>query len=479
MGKYLSPPTLEQVNNSDLKCAVIWYPSDDGLFFQQAVRGALNELTNRYMWEGESTIKQAIQQKFIEADLKTDGTFFVTDCELLDELMEDGEMAINVTVNQECGGGCCGGSGSGININIENNTGLELQDLPDVFPVDDGENPPDGWDTYEEYKADKCALATQMVNDFIDTFGKAQTVSGLVAIGAGFALTAATAAPFMNTLLVGLMAVGVGYGAGLIILTGALIAMIAWGSTTWDYWNDMFDYMQANKQSLICDIYESQSPHEANQIFHNYQVAALGSLGIGGTKWDTKILDVSNALFNAMLPFEFFIELFRKAETFIYGVADCSNCGVANPNNATFQFDVEACTEVLGADGYTWDYWGDLLIESGIDCDGNGQWGNIFASLGNTMDGIRFVNGTRHIEHSIQGDLGGHTLELTMVSGRFDPETVRLRWYNDLGNQMGVDQDETFQHGETRQFTYPAGAHRVRLETILNGVALVGINVAP
>lgn len=109
MGQWLSPPEPE---NYETKCAVIYYPHDDGAFYLAALRGAISQLARSYNWEGSPEKTAKIRQIMIEHELMTDAVFFGADCEIIEALYDGGtEMAINQTVNVTCG--CCDGKDKG------------------------------------------------------------------------------------------------------------------------------------------------------------------------------------------------------------------------------------------------------------------------------------------------------------------------------------------------------------------------------
>jgi hypothetical protein len=154
----------------------------------------------------------------------------VTDCELLTELIEE-EMAITINVsnsgnnsNSSCG--CCGGGGGGNNPitnvpwvpSLPGQGGQEEYDTlpPPGTGIDDGINPPPGFDTYEDYLAYKCQAATKLVDDLLETLNNLQTFGGMVGL-----LGPILAATLMNGTTLGPLFAG-------IIGTG-VAATFAWG----------------------------------------------------------------------------------------------------------------------------------------------------------------------------------------------------------------------------------------------------------
>lgn len=334
MGRYLSPPTVEDVNSAELKCAVIWYPSDDGLFFQNAVRGALANLRYGHMWEGSKEVRQAIVQRFIESDLKTDRYFFIKDCEVLEEAIdEDGTMAITVNVQNDCGGGCgCGGDGTAVYPDFPNPTPIPVEPLPNNPPTDDGSTIPDGFETYEEYRTYKCNVATQMVDDFTETIGNFQSLGGIVAVGAGYAAVAFAGTAAYSGVVVGLMAAGLSVTGGIVILALAMGVLIGLGAVVFDHFNDIFDELTANRNQFICDVYATSNESEARQVFYDVAGTAVSNLAVTDGVRD-RLEEAVVGIIDALVPAEIVVSLFKLVADLGREDFDCSACDQAS----TFQ----------------------------------------------------------------------------------------------------------------------------------------------
>lgn len=343
MGQYLSP-SLAQVEQAKIKCAIIWYPADDGDFFLNAVRGALADLRFPYNWEGDSELVQAIAQRFIETDLLTDKYFFNTDCELIEELTDNGdsEMAVNVTVTNNCGCGCSGGGGTVINNTVEypNPTSTTIPPLDNILPIDDGVSIPDGFDTYEEYRTYKCGVATQMVDDFTETIGNLQTLGGLVAVGAGYASIALGSAATYNAVVVGLMAAGLSVSGGLLVISIALVALIALGAAVFDHFDTIFDELTANREDFICQVYNSSNETEARQVFYDVAGVAVTNLGVSDGVKD-QLGNAVVGIIDALVPAELVVTLFKFVDQIGKPDFDCSTCPPSGQLTTLFTFDTD------------------------------------------------------------------------------------------------------------------------------------------
>lgn len=355
MGKFLSP-TEEQIQSAELKCAVIWYYSDDGLFFQQAVRGALADLRFPYKWEGENGLTSLIAEKFTETDLMTDKTFFVKDCETLSEALdEDGTMAINVTVEQNCGSGCgCGGGGNPSFPDYPNDTELTIPKVPIQPPTDD--NPleyPDGFSDRADYDEYKCAYATQLVDDFTESVGNLQVISGLVTTLSGAALISALfSATTYNAIVAGLVAAGISVTGGVVLIAGALAALVGFGAIAYDKFNDIFDELTLMRGDFICAVYNSSSIEAARTVFIERYGTAVTNLGLDDGL-SAGLSNIVEGIVDALVPSEILLGLFELYKDFGTSDFDCSSCGAAF-GTALFTFDADAedWEFVIGRSGY-------------------------------------------------------------------------------------------------------------------------------
>ena len=355
MGKYLSP-TLEQVQNAEIKCAVIWYPSDDGLFFQQAVRGALADLRFAYNWEGSDLLTRAIAERFTETDLRTDGTFFVKDCETLDEALdEDGTMAINVTVNQECGGGCgCSGGGKYIIPDYPNETELVIPTVPIVPPTIPDENfVPDGFTDRADFDEYRCAYATQLVDDFSESVGNLQVISGLTVTASAAALMSLLfQASTYSAVVAGLVAAGVSVTGGLILLGGAMAALVGFGAVAYDKFNDIHDELVLMREQFICEVFNASDIAAARQIFIDRYGLAVTNLGLDDGL-TASLANIVESIIDALIPSEILLGLFELYKDFGVSDFDCSSCSsVAGTAVFTFDADEEGWANGLGRASY-------------------------------------------------------------------------------------------------------------------------------
>jgi hypothetical protein len=425
MGHSYLAPTLEQVLNSKLKCAVIWYYEDEGAFFSSAVRGALADLRYGYRWEADAVTRAAIVQRFIEADLKTDDYFFKTDCEIIDALLDDGdaeEMAINVTVNQECGCGCGSGGGGAYVPEYPNETELTLPIVPIQPPNDEGQTGvPEGFDNREEYDVYKCAYATQLVDDFTESVGNLQVISGLTA---GITLVAAygvvTSASTYAAVVAGIAAAGLSATGGLLLLGAAMIALLGFGSVAYDKFAQIFDELTAMRADFICEVYNSESIPQARQIFIDRYGTAVTNLGLddGLTAGLSNIVD---GIVDALIPSEIIIGLFQLYKDFGVSDFDCSTCG-GGSGSATFTFD---------ADEQGWNF---LVGRSSYDAVAQAL--SFHPKSGNSPDPTT-ITGQHGDFTAIAGLAAGTPIEVTGVS--FDLVN------GSLGDYFGHGKTVTFQ----------------------------------
>ena len=165
MGQYLSPPVPSDYVT---KCAIIFYPADDGAFYLQALKGQLSKLALRWIWEGDDAKQREIADIWLAHDLMTDDVFFRLDCEDIPVVVGDEDLNINVSCN--CG---CGGAGSEpttiICYDSDGNPVVTPQPPVEPYqepPVGDGwpvepayDDPPDGFADWTEFDVEACAAA--------------------------------------------------------------------------------------------------------------------------------------------------------------------------------------------------------------------------------------------------------------------------------------------------------------------------------
>jgi len=236
MGKYLSPESLDY----ETKCAVIFYPKDDGDLFLAALRGQLTRLESFWVWEGSRQFTEEIAYIWALHNVMSEDAWYKVDCADIPILTGDEVMNVNVNVsNCGCGCGCgCGGSGGqggqpfGIN---------PLEPPPSNTPAIPSSDPVEDIDQW------KCDAANQLWDDWYQFFQEVGIVGG-----AGLATVTALA---QIAVAFTILTAGVGF---LLVLIAGIAINVAGGVMGLTK-----DWMELHKDGLICAIVSATSPAQA------------------------------------------------------------------------------------------------------------------------------------------------------------------------------------------------------------------------
>ena len=266
------------------RCFVVYVPDEPE--YIAAFFGSYTHLGLWNVWEKTGDNSGAVAGKrWKEAILRTLQVESIVDCQFLEDLLEDGDMSVNITNNVSCGQ--CGGSGgcsceptiTPDPIQIPPEVVTELPNLP--TQNDDGINAPDGFDDRETYLAHKCRAARELARDIIQTLGNFATLSGVLgALGAyalGLLITAPASA-FVASLLLPLISVGLSAAAAIAIVGAALMFLIAGGVGMMVYFNNLEASLATKIDELTCVLYTASSGAEARAgviQFINEDVAEL------------------------------------------------------------------------------------------------------------------------------------------------------------------------------------------------------------
>ena len=185
--------------------------------------------------------------------------------------------------------GCCDGG----------SYGAGKEDPPPTGNGDNGEDPPPGFDTYEEYRTYKCDIANRLVEgvkEDIDWVG-AGSLSTLVASAVIPALL--TPVPFDDILVL------IGYAVSL-LLQGILATTAATVSTA----------IVDNREALVCILYDAPDPETARDDVSEFM--------------DTLLTTTESALFDALWSFAAVNALFDRTIVLEYSplpdAVACDEC---------------------------------------------------------------------------------------------------------------------------------------------------------
>lgn len=198
--------------------------------------------------------------------------------------------------------GCgCGSAGAG-----STDVGGSVSDWGDINDPPDPDTPPDGFDTWTEYRTYKCDVATQILNNLISDIQWFKSVDLVSMTLVGLALGLLTPVP----------------GDEMFALLTVLIAISGLGAALLD---DAEDSLTNHYDDLLCALYQANNASQAETDFKDTLHDAI----------DTEADNIANAAY-LKLMFDLmtnFISINRLFDRDLLGegslpTGDCSDCGV-------------------------------------------------------------------------------------------------------------------------------------------------------
>ena len=213
-------------------------------------------------------------------------------------------------------GGCCSPYGT------------EVPDDAPILENPDTGSPPADWMTWAAYDTYRCRAANKIADDWIATLTSMATLSGAVATISGIALGLFLNTSLLGGMLVGLIALGFSAGAAAAIIIAALIVMIASGAGLLAYFADLGQEISDDKEELVCQLYNSQSPESAASKLVAFSVSKAALItydpGDDDALFQAQLSNIVNALFNSAITNTLF-ELDSETDTYV-GTIDCDDC---------------------------------------------------------------------------------------------------------------------------------------------------------
>lgn len=228
-----------------------------------------------------------------------------------------GNISISQTVNVS-GGGCCGDT-------IPDDSTLPA-DI-DVTVIDPEGDPPDGFDTWEEYQAAKCRdtdwLITQVINGSAALNGGYLALVSSLTFGLGSALFVAAFPPAVTVVLPALVIAA--------IVTAILTAV---GTGSYNRFDDISTQLELDRQDRFCDIIEWNSASDLRtKLLLAIQTAGLDA---GADPEDIEPhMDIFRLIYGGDYLNSFVDNIGNNAPAEYVQVADC-DCW---PGEITFNFD--------------------------------------------------------------------------------------------------------------------------------------------
>ncbi len=197
-------------------------------------------------------------------------------------------------------------------------------DLEDEITGD----PPEDWATWALYYTYKCKAANRIADEWIATTAGLGTLSGAAGAIGAIALALFLNTSLMGGILVGLMALGFSAVSAAALVIAALIAIVIGGTGLLAYFVTLSAEMETNKQSLVCGLYQAQSPAAAKTVLVDFTTDIAADLtydpGDDDALFQAQLENVADALFNEEVTNTLFEED-AESDTYV-GDIDCADC---------------------------------------------------------------------------------------------------------------------------------------------------------
>lgn len=232
----------------------------------------------------------------------------------LSEALGDIALALRYMADKQASSGCgCGGAVGG---GGSAGAGASQPPLTPAIPSDpEVDPPPEGFETWEEYKAYKCAIANDIIQTLAEDLGEMAiytfggiTLEGLATL---ITITIATPIPFDDIIVI----------AGLLLTVAAEIVI----TTCISIINDDHD-------NLVCALYMGVDSGSSRDLF-------LGEFNtfIDGVVADPIEKYAAETLMAYMMGASVTNRLYNKDNTRNFPSADCSECECNTSGEASFQ----------------------------------------------------------------------------------------------------------------------------------------------
>lgn len=342
----------EDVQPEKDACLIVWYP--DAVEYRRALIGSIAGLAQWVQWEKDGTNRAALAaDRWKDALIRTLEQKF--DCEILEHVDEDGNMAININLQQDQRQDCGCGGGSTTVIPCSDwrpvdvpqfNPDIGIDDLPSGG-YDDGTGL-HGFGTREEYDNYKCQLAGNMAHDFVETIGNMQTISGAIGVTGGILIGGMfSGASVVGAAITGLMAVGMSASGAVVALLAIFGLMLSAGTGLFLYFGHVYNELLPLRPDIRCGLFRSSTPAQARQVFVDYTNEAVAAAAIGSLENGNFFLVLLFELVDLLIPNELLSALFEPVVALLQQERnyDCSGCGEVEiaflPFSTTYTYELD------------------------------------------------------------------------------------------------------------------------------------------
>lgn len=237
--------------------------------------------------------------------------------------------------------------------------------------TNDGETPPEGFETYEDYLLNKCQVANMVFDGWL------LTMRGL----GGLTIFNATALATLIGLSLGPMIIfppaAIPVAIGALIVLGSAVVMF----------HQICDSLEDNREQIVCDLYNSTTVEDLTAVLAEAIDSAISLLEVSGPIGAALSL-VALTLVNS----DTLSQLMSGVAGVSYPGADCSSCGGCVPvteaiaGSAEIDGDTLTITPlwIAGQGQYRADVLLKDSLDSGVYC---GKWLTLISSDGITDSG--------------------------------------------------------------------------------------------
>jgi hypothetical protein len=194
------------------------------------------------------------------------------------------------------------------------------------------ENYPDGFDSKADYLQYKCEVANLIIDGVLKAMRTMGALTSLLAVGQVIAATVAAATAGTIIILPPL---------GFLAVVAAVVAVLAAGFVSTELLLTMADELEAERQDIVCRLYESANTLEAvSSTIDGLEIIISAAIVAGGIPGP---LTATASTFLGTIVAKFFNsdtlnQLFTLVADINYAGADCSTCGTVVGCPFEFQF---------------------------------------------------------------------------------------------------------------------------------------------
>ena len=251
-------------NETFCRFAICW---PDSVQWRALLRGLVTEPARGFFWDEKTGSIIGVLGQFrqtMDHNIELPEVFMAcNDTNIADALQAIAQAIVTASANTAAAaeatasaltriaittGGCCENRGSG----------GQGQTAPPYNPITPGnpsiDPPPDGFEDWPQYDANKCAVATDILTVLRQDISRMSTINFI-------GLTLSELTPIVLALLLTPIP-----GDEIIVLCGAIVAVLALGAQMLDA---VGDFLQEYQQDLVCALYSSGNAAEAEQNFEN------------------------------------------------------------------------------------------------------------------------------------------------------------------------------------------------------------------